>query len=264
MKSILVIEDDDMLRENICLILESEGYNVTKAADGEAGIKEIESGKFDLVLCDIMMPNKDGYEVLKGIKYFKNPPSFIFLTAKTERLDWRKGMELGADDFITKPFTREEVLNSVIAQLSKRENIQKKFDMEKEMFNLLKNMMKTDDKGVSKLKYEGNIFLSDSNKSDFIKIDNILYLSAAKDYTKIFTKDKKTFIVRKPMKVWESKLPKEYFLRIHRSTIINTEYIDKVERWFNYSHKLYLKDVKDFFIISQRYSRKFKKQITKM
>lgn len=264
MKSILVIEDDDVLRENISLILESEGYSVTKAVDGEAGIKAIETHKFDLVLCDIMMPQMDGYDVLKSIKYLKTPPAFVFLTAKTERQDWRKGMELGADDFITKPFTREEVLGSINMQLSKRDTVLKKFNMEKEMLTLLKNKMKDDDKIGSDLKYEGNIFLSDSNKSDFIKISNILYLSAAKDYTKIFTKDKKTFIVRKPMKVWESKLPKEHFLRIHRSTIINTEYIDKVERWFNYSHKLYLKDVKDFFIISQRYSRKFKKQITKM
>lgn len=264
MKSILVIEDDDVLRENISLILESEGYSVTKAVDGEAGTKAIETHKFDLVLCDIMMPQMDGYDVLKSIKYLKTPPAFVFLTAKTERQDWRKGMELGADDFITKPFTREEVLGSINMQLSKRDTVLKKFNMEKEMLTLLKNKMKDDDKIGSDLKYEGNIFLSDSNKSDFIKISNILYLSAAKDYTKIFTKDKKTFIVRKPMKVWESKLPKEHFLRIHRSTIINTEYIDKVERWFNYSHKLYLKDVKDFFIISQRYSRKFKKQITKM
>ena len=264
MKTLLVIEDDDVLRENISLILESEGYNVTKCNNGEAGIKEIETKKFDLILCDIMMPQMDGYDVLKSIKYLKTPPAFIFLTAKTERQDWRKGMELGADDFITKPFTREEVLNAINIQLSKRETVLKKFNMEKEMLSLLKNKMKDEDKLNSDLKYEGNLFLSDSNKSDFIKISNILYLSAAKDYTKIFTKDKKTFIVRKPMKVWESKLPKEHFLRIHRSTIINTEYIDKVERWFNYSHKLYLKEVKDFFIISQRYSRKFKKQITKM
>lgn len=264
MKSILVIEDDNVLRENICLILESEGYNVTKAIDGEAGIKQIETTKFDLVLCDIMMPQMDGYDVLKNIKHLKSPPAFVFLTAKTERQDWRKGMELGADDFITKPFTREEVLNAINIQFSKRDTILKKFNMEKEMLSLLKNKINADDKIGSDLKYEGNIFLSDNNKSDFIKISNILYLSAAKDYTKIFTKDKKTFIVRKPMKVWESKLPKEHFLRIHRSTIINTEYIDKVERWFNYSHKLYLKEVKEFFIISQRYSRKFKKQITKM
>jgi DNA-binding LytR/AlgR family response regulator len=264
MKSILVIEDDDVLRENISLILESEGYSVTKCLDGETGIKEIEKTKYDLVLCDIMMPQMDGYDVLKSIKYLKSPPAFVFLTAKTERQDWRKGMELGADDFITKPFTRQEVLNAIEVQLSKREAILKKFNMEKEMLNLLKNKITVDDKIASDLKYEGNIFLSDSNKSDFIKISSILYLSAAKDYTKIFTKEKKTFIVRKPMKVWESKLPKDHFLRIHRSTIINTEYIDKVEKWFNYSHKLYLKDIKDFFIISQRYSRKFKKQITKM
>lgn len=264
MESILVVEDEEVLRESIYLILIDEGYNVTKAADGDEGIKELSNSKFDLVICDVNMPNKDGYEVLNSIKHFKNPPSFIFLTAQTERHEWRKGMELGADDYITKPFTKEDVINSARTQLLKRQNIKKKFDLEKEMLNLLKNKIGSEDAGTSGLSYEGNLFLSDSKKSNFIKISSILFLTAAKDYTKIFTTDNKSFVVRKPMKVWENKLPKEQFLRIHRSTIINSEYIVKVEKWTNYSHKLYLKDVTEPFIISQRYSRKFKKQITKM
>jgi DNA-binding LytR/AlgR family response regulator len=264
MESILVIEDEEVIRESIYLTLINEGYVVTKAADGEEGIEKLSGSKFDLVICDIKMPNKDGYEVLNSIKHFKNPPSFIFLTAQTERHEWRKGMELGADDYITKPFTKEDVINAVSTQLLKRQNILKKFDLEKEMLNLLKNKIGSEEAGNSGLSYEGNLFLSDSKKSNFVKISSILFLSAAKDYTKIFTTEKKSFIVRKPMKVWESKLPKEQFLRIHRSTIINSEYIVKVEKWTNYSHKLYLKDVSEPFIISQRYSRKFKKQLNQM
>lgn len=264
MKSILVIEDNEMISDIICRIIEGAGFTVTKAFDGEEGIKAVEKSQFDLVISDIRMPGKDGYEVLKIIKHFKNPPAFIFLTAQTDRQDWRKGMEMGADDFITKPFTREDVLNSVNAQLTKRENLLKRFNLEKEMLELLKDKVLTDNQKEVDLKYEGNLFISDTDKSEFIKISNILYLEASGDYTKIFTNDAKAYTIRKPMKVWESKLPVEKFLRIHRSTIINTDYIDKVEKWNNYSHKLYLKGVNDFFIISQRYSRKLKKQISGM
>jgi len=264
MKSILVVEDNEMIRESISLILESQGHTVTKAADGEEGIKEIANSNFDLVICDVQMPKKDGFEVLKSIKHFTNPPSFIFLTAQTDRQEWRTGMELGADDYITKPFKKEDVINSVNAQISKKENLLKRFTLEKEMLEILKDKVQTDEEKEYDLTYDGNLFISETDKSDFIKISNILYLEASGDYSKIYTHDNKTYTIRKPMKVWESRLPAEKFLRIHRSTIINADYVDRVEKWNNYSHKLYLKGVKDFFIISQRYSRKLKKQISRM
>ncbi len=273
-KNILLVEDDESLRENIALILESEGYKVTKVIDGLSAVKEIENARYDLILCDIMIPNFDGYEVLSRIRKItrKYPPPFIFLTAKTERQDMRKGMELGADDYITKPFTRDEILNAIDIQFHKRESLAGKQKAEKELIEELKNkiqqeesskILKLDDRKQN-LKYEENIFLSDHSKSDFIKISSILYLAASKDYTKVYTKDNKTYTIRKPLKAWENRLPKEHFMRIHRSTIINTEYIEKVERWFNYSHRVFLKEVKDFFVISQRYSRKFRKSITKL
>ena len=266
MKSIIVIEDDEFLRDNITAILEGEGYAVSNAANGLEGLNLIKNGKFDVIICDVLMPGIDGYEVLKRVNDMplKIPPAFIFLTAKTDRRDLRKGMELGASDFITKPFVREEIINAVQTQIMKRENISRIFNTEKELLKMIKDKLKTEtlnkdkhtDTETGELKYEGNIFFTDNAKSDFIRINTIVYLIASKDYTKIFTKDNKSYLVRKPMKIWESKLPKEYFLRIHRSTIINTEYVDKVEKWFNYSHKIFLKGIKEPFIISQRYSRK--------
>jgi len=269
-KHILLVEDDELLRENITLILESEGYKITYAADGTKAVREIKSKKFDMILCDIMIPGLDGYGVLRAMKEVKKklPPPFIFLTAKTERTDMRKGMELGADDYLTKPFSREEILNSINAQFSKREALIKEQKDGKELLEEIKSSLQTktltgpDD--TRSLKYEENIFLADRGKSEFIKISGILYLSAARDYTIAYTTDGRSFTIRKPLKAWESRLPGEYFIRIHRSTIINTEYIDKVEKWFNYSHKLFLKNVKDPFIISQRYSRKLRKKITKL
>lgn len=269
-KHILLIEDDELLRENIALILESEGYRTSKAVNGTDAVREIRKRKFDMILCDIMIPGLDGYGVLKTIKELnkKHTAPFIFITAKTERTDMRKGMELGADDYLTKPFTREEILNSINAQFSKRETLMEEQKEEEVLLKEIRNRIQSkafsgqDDTRV--LKYEENIFLADRGKSEFVKISSIPYLSAAKDYTIVHTSDNRSFAIRKPLKAWESRLPGEYFLRIHRSTIINTEYIEKVEKWFNYSHKLFLKNVKDPFIISQRYSRKLRKKITKL
>ena len=111
------------------------------------------------------------------------------------------------------------------------------------------------------IKYEGNVFLEGGKNSEFVRIRTVIFIEAEKDYTKIFTSDSKTFRVRKPIKKWEERLPDSHFIRIHRSAIINTDYIRKVERWNNYTHKVYLDGVKDTFIISQRYSRILKNQI---
>jgi DNA-binding LytR/AlgR family response regulator len=270
MKSILLIEDDEYLRENISEILKNEGYFVKLASSGLSGLRALSKQEFDIIICDIMMPQMDGYEVLKAVKSRSTdvPPTFIFLTAKTERSDLRYGMELGADDFITKPFTRDDIIKSIKSQLDKRDSFSKKYNIEKEIIGLIsekgvagKSLIKTKTKLEKEILYEGSIFLSDNKRSDFVKVSNVVYISASKDYSKIFTKDAKSYIVRKPLKNWEERLPKEHFIRIHRSTIINNNYIENVEKWFNYSYKLHLTGVKEPFIISQRYSRKLKYQI---
>ncbi len=271
MESILVIEDNISLKENICTILENSGYSVTSAQDGIEGIKELSDNEFDVVICDIMMPKLDGYEVLdiiSGLK-LKSPPNFIFLTAKSERQDLRKGMEMGADDYITKPFTRDELLKAIRTQINKRDKLLSKINAETELLSILKENFTKEDNDSEKsksnlliperLKYDENIFLSDNKKSEFIKISNIVYLSSARDYTKFYTIDGKSYIVRRTMKIWENKLPKEYFVRIHRSTIVNTQFIEKIDKWFNYTHKVYIKNSKKPLIISQRYGRKLKK-----
>jgi CRP/FNR family transcriptional regulator, cyclic AMP receptor protein len=123
MKKILLIEDNDDIRENTAEILALANYKVTTAANGKEGVQLALEHKPDLIICDIMMPVLDGYGVLHAIQKnaeIKNTP-FIFLTAKTERSDFRKGMELGADDYITKPFDGTELLNAVDSRLKKLE-----------------------------------------------------------------------------------------------------------------------------------------------
>lgn len=124
-KKILIIEDQLEVRENIEELLELSNYEPITAENGKVGIKKALEVKPDLILCDIMMPEMDGYEVLYLLG--KNPDvaniPFIFLTAKSEQTDFRKGMNLGADDYITKPFEEIELLNAVERRLNKYEQL---------------------------------------------------------------------------------------------------------------------------------------------
>lgn len=129
MKTILIIEDNESVRENTAEILELANYKVLQAANGKIGVDLAQKAKPDLIICDIMMPVLDGYGVIHLLN--KNPETasipFIFLTAKSERSDYRKGMEMGADDYINKPFDDIELLNAVESRLKKSEILQAKY-----------------------------------------------------------------------------------------------------------------------------------------
>lgn len=124
-KKILVIEDNADMRENIAEILELANYHVITAANGKDGIKIARAEHPDLIICDIMMPELDGYGVLSVLSRDLNTADipFIFLTAKAEKQDIRKGMEMGADDYLTKPFTDTDLLNAIKARFTKHQKI---------------------------------------------------------------------------------------------------------------------------------------------
>jgi len=128
-KTILVIDDNNDLRENTAEILELAGYKTITAENGKQGVDAAVKEKPSLIVCDIMMPELDGYGVLHLLR--KNPDTqqipFIFLTAKTERGDFRKGMEMGADDYVTKPFDDIELLNAIEVRLKKAEVLEQNY-----------------------------------------------------------------------------------------------------------------------------------------
>src|SRR6478736_3455871 len=129
-RSILVIDDNTDIRENTAEILDLAGYKTFTAENGKRGVEVATKEKPSVIVCDIMMPELDGYGVLHLLR--KNPDTqnipFIFLTAKTERSDFRKGMEMGADDYITKPFDDIELLNAVEIRLKKSAILGKSYD----------------------------------------------------------------------------------------------------------------------------------------
>jgi len=124
-RRVLVIEDDANIRNNIMLMLKVENYLVSGAENGRAGLDMVRSAPPDLILCDVMMPELDGFEVLETLRaeqHLADIP-FIFLTALDDRSNARRGMNLGADDYIAKPFTRDELLEAVSSRLKKHETV---------------------------------------------------------------------------------------------------------------------------------------------
>ncbi|MDB5190981.1 MAG: Hybrid sensor histidine kinase/response regulator [Segetibacter sp.] len=122
---ILVIEDEQNIRENIQELLEAKGYVVRCAANGKQGVLEAIDFRPNLIVCDVMMPKMDGYKVLEYIRktaIVQNTP-FIFLTARVDKNDIRTGMDLGADDYLTKPFTYKELLRAIETRLKRQEKV---------------------------------------------------------------------------------------------------------------------------------------------
>ena len=149
---ILVIEDEKALRENICAIIAHYGFRVICAPSGEEGIRMTLECLPQLIICDIMLPGIDGFEVFNKIKKQSQPTpaAFIFLTAKSTRNDTRMGMDMGADDYLTKPFTRIELINSIKARLDKLSKIavhqQNKDAISEAMLNKLSLLSKAERK----------------------------------------------------------------------------------------------------------------------
>ncbi|MFA7418347.1 MAG: hybrid sensor histidine kinase/response regulator [Melioribacteraceae bacterium] len=138
MSKILIIEDEVDIRESLEQVLTIEGYEVIAAENGRVGLEKAKKNLPELIFCDINMPELDGYEVISELRNHKETQTipFIFLTARADRNDLRKGMNLGADDYLNKPFTLEELKNSIAARLAKSKIVKEK---EKEKIDALRN-----------------------------------------------------------------------------------------------------------------------------
>ncbi len=145
MPQILLIEDEPLIRDSLEDVLNLEGYKLTTAQNGRAGIEAVQTDLPDLIICDINMPDMNGYSVLERLR--SNPQTrdvpFVFLTARSGREDQRKGMEMGADDFLTKPFTVDELLRTVRTRLTRQEMIQQQYKTEKSRNQTLQQKVRT-------------------------------------------------------------------------------------------------------------------------
>ncbi len=254
MKKIVLIEDDDNIQESILDLLNSEGFEVSVADNGIDGIKLVEEVLPDLIISDIIMPGKNGYDVINELSKKNETASipFIFLSARVEKGDVRHGMELGADDYLTKPFRLDELLRAVELRLKKKQIILAAGNSKGEKNGSEKN---------DKLSSDEYVYVTVNNKPKFLKIKDIKCIIAEAEYTTVYTSSQEKLLVRKLLKSWEKILPDNSFLRIHRSTIINLDYIVKTDKWFNNSTVVYLKNIDEQFVISRRYAAAIKNKL---
>ena len=215
MDKILVVEDDKILAQNIGILLESEGYKVSIANNGIEGLELVNRILPNLIVCDINMPKMDGFELKEKLN--NNRETFdiplLFLTAKTQIAELREGMLLGADDYIFKPYNSDELINIIKLRLERRKNIEEKI-----IFNFVEK-----DKN-----YDSNdtFLVKSQRKSRVVKINDIKLILADGQYSKITLINNQKFVMRVPLNKWESKLPSELFKRIHKSTIINFNFVE--------------------------------------
>ena len=158
-------------------------------------------------------------------------------------------MESGADDYITKPFRAATVLKAIETRLQKFETIKlQNSPTQEEQLTEKKEALTENDR----------LFVNTKNKPQFIKVSDIICIKAQGEYSTIYLISGANLLIRKLMKQWELQLPENVFLRIHRSTIININQIEKIEKWYKRSYIVKLRNFEEKFIISQRYTSKIK------
>lgn len=216
----------------------SEHPNITVVGEVDnvsAAIKVIEQSHPDLIFLDIQMPGESGFDLLNKIKV---DARVIFVTAFDEYAI--RAFEVNALDYLLKPVNPD-----------RRARTLERLEQEAE----------PEPTELRKLSYDDRLFLLLDDQMKFLKIKTIVSISAARDYSEIVTSDKQKGLTLKSMKEWEARLPEAYFCRIHRSTIINMEYIDRLEEWFNYSYRVFSKGIEKPLVMSRRYVAKLKQRM---
>lgn len=234
MKYKAIIVDDERLarRELRSLLADFEEISVSGEAENlSEAVSLIENEKPNIVFLDIQLSGENGFDLLEKIeKNFK----LIFVTAFDEFAI--RAFEINALDYLLKPVNPERLAKA----------IERIFD-EKELSSEFRP-----------LEYDDRLFVDSGEKSCFLLISDISHICASGDYTEIFSTTSHKFLLEKPLREWEMRLPEKHFTRIHRSTIINLNRIEKIETWFNRTLQIRLRGFSQDFAVSRRYAAKLK------
>lgn len=250
METILFIEDDKALRENLGKILSLNNYYPLLAETGKIGLDVAKKMLPDLIICDIMLPDIDGYHILSDLTQNKDTAviPFIFLTAKAEMSDLRKGMNLGADDYLTKPLKTKEILNSIRMRLDKKKIVGQSALPEKKSEN-------------DQLSIDDSILVSYEGKVQSVNLSEIVCILSAGVYSTVHVISGKKYLIRKLIKDWETILPEKCFVRTHRTSIININHIQSIEKCQNHTFRIFLKGFSHPLFSSHRYSSRLRQKL---
>jgi two-component system, LytTR family, response regulator len=239
----LIVDDERLARKELRSML---GDHPTVEVVGEAETVEqasrlIQAEEPELVFLDIQMPGASGFDLLERITA---DFEVIFVTAFDAYAI--RAFEVNALDYLLKPINPDRLARA-LERLAGKESTP-----------TFAPSSASEAQAARKLDYEDRLFIEVDERSKFVKIKTIVCITAAGDYSEISTSDGQKTLVMKSLKEWEERLPENYFTRIHRSTIINLEYIEHLDGWFNRSYQVQLRHLKEPIVMSRRYAAKLK------
>ncbi|MCF7807332.1 MAG: LytTR family DNA-binding domain-containing protein [Candidatus Marinimicrobia bacterium] len=235
----LLVDDERLSRNDLRLLLENHKQItvIGEASNAEDGLQKIDELKPDLVFLDIQMPGMNGFDMLEHIN---SDIHVIFVTAFDEYA--LRAFEVNALDYLLKPVNPERLQQSI----ERLEQIPEELE----------------ESDLRELEYNDRLLLKLDTSLGFLKVSTIICITSAGDYSELLCTNKKKVLVHKSMAEWESRLPATFFNRIHRTTIVNMEYVDRLEEWFNNSYRVYMKGVEEPYVMSRRYVAKLKQKMS--
>ncbi len=262
----IIIDDDRQSRKLLSILLKKfpQVNLVGEASDISSAVKMIREKKPDGIFLDICLGAESGFKIAENIS---GSPDIVFISAYDNYA--LKAFEVDALDYLQKPIELDRLALTIDRMLThgkvtKDDAKIKKEDLKDTAGNIVIIDPDKSDKNSmhlqNTLEYDDRLFINSDGVSKFIKINCILFITAEKDYTFINMVNGKKLLVLKTMSEWEERLTPKFFSRIHRSTIINLEYIEKVEKWFNSSYRVYLRGMDEPMQMSRRYAAKLKER----
>lgn len=242
MKMKAIIVDDERLARNVLrsLLEKASGIEIIGEAENiSQAVNLVQTKNPDVVFLDIQLSGETGFDLFEEV-----PASFktIFVTAFDEYAI--RAFEVSALDYLLKPVNPvrlNQALEKLFAAGKDEEQIEKQKRVE-----------------FRPLEFDDRIFLETNSRSFFLKINRISHITSCREYTEVFTLQGQKFLIEKSLREWELRLPEKHFVRIHRSTIINIEHIQRIEGWFNRSYQIYLPNIPEPFVVSRRCAAKLK------
>lgn len=234
----LIVDDERLARKELRTLLAShpEVSVVGEADSVAAALAVLEGARPDLVFLDIQLAGETGFDLLEkvGAADFKT----VFVTAFDAYAI--RAFEVNALDYLLKPVNPAR--------------------LKKAIDKLLLNEPAPPAASLRPLDIDDRLYLELGGRSVFLKVGRVTHVTAAGDYTEVFTAEGQKHLVEKPLREWEARLPEKFFARIHRNCIVNLEYVERVESWFNRSHQLFLRGVGEPLIVSRRHAARLKEK----
>jgi len=230
----IIVDDERLARKELrSMLAEHEIIDVVGDAETVTQAAElVHAKKPDVLFLDIQLPGETGFDLLEKITH---ACQIIFVTAFDAYAI--RAFEVNALDYLLKPINPARLAQAI------------------------ERLMIPDSASAAParaLEYEDRLFIEVDERSRFLKVSDIIVISAMGDYSQIFSSDGQKSLVLKPLKDWEERLPAKHFTRIHRSTIINVDYVERVENWFNRSYRIHIRQLAEPLVMSRRYAARFK------